>query len=634
MLLQRDNYISFEPSRIVTYRKQARYNHTELTESEMLKLVTEGIAGNEDLAGERIKRENDLRDDNLIRNNLYNGWLNEAAARSMRGILMNWTQAIELHSNKNAVTAQRIYPILLTLTLPGTQFVSDYDVKLALEKFLSHLNRKEDSRYEAEKREIMRGVKHKDVRNRELAEALSVHQRALRKYLWRAEPQKNGNIHFHLVLDEWIDKDEVRKRWNEALEDVCGAISLYQYAQLHHYRMRHVVAGNPETVHATSVTDWKPGKPFIYRNLCFRFDTEAKKTKLISLRERLSKAIQLQKMPLMMEEGEVLTQLFRVAIRTKRRPSEAKLNAAVDELQVRAWCKAVDNEFTDPPTTRIESMRDKASVAAYLAKYLAKPTVKVKKEKVDREGLAVERPDQYKWILNGEMLVAQYFTEIPAETVTVLTEGRRLHGRIWGKSQALLAIKDFGFFKLTYDSVTVFFGMVDVGEEKVVKNKKESIKRLDLFGNEYYEEITKPQTSVRTITDYKKAMGERLIKSAQLYYERVKEMLGMDSYWQDTEDGTAPNITIIRLHQKLLKKQRTSGRFEKPTIITWSQRQLMQKFSPELETAYHAHYSDLFYTIYNSAVHVEAGKEPPRDAFDTDRRFRTMPPVETRVNAA
>ena len=36
----------------------------------------------------------------------------------------------------------------------------------------------------------------------------------LRSYIWRAERQKNGNLHFHLVTDTYIPYDELRDTWN------------------------------------------------------------------------------------------------------------------------------------------------------------------------------------------------------------------------------------------------------------------------------------------------------------------------------------------------------------------------------------------------------------------------------------
>jgi len=36
----------------------------------------------------------------------------------------------------------------------------------------------------------------------------------VRNYIWRAEKQKNGNIHFHILCDRFIPWSELRDRWN------------------------------------------------------------------------------------------------------------------------------------------------------------------------------------------------------------------------------------------------------------------------------------------------------------------------------------------------------------------------------------------------------------------------------------
>ena len=41
------------------------------------------------------------------------------------------------------------------------------------------------------------------------------------RYLWRAEPQRNGNIHFHLLTDKFIPWNEIRNRWNR-IQDKLG----------------------------------------------------------------------------------------------------------------------------------------------------------------------------------------------------------------------------------------------------------------------------------------------------------------------------------------------------------------------------------------------------------------------------
>ena len=39
----------------------------------------------------------------------------------------------------------------------------------------------------------------------------------LSNYVWKAEPQKNGNIHFHIVSDKFIHYESIRWHWNQIL---------------------------------------------------------------------------------------------------------------------------------------------------------------------------------------------------------------------------------------------------------------------------------------------------------------------------------------------------------------------------------------------------------------------------------
>ena len=69
----------------------------------------------------------------------------------------------------------------VTLTLPSKQIHTDDEIKRQiLNSFLIELTR------------------YHNVKN----------------YLWRAEKQKNGNIHFHIILDQFIIYNDLRKRWN------------------------------------------------------------------------------------------------------------------------------------------------------------------------------------------------------------------------------------------------------------------------------------------------------------------------------------------------------------------------------------------------------------------------------------
>lgn len=49
-------------------------------------------------------------------------------------------------------------------------------------------------------------------------------------YVWRAEKQKNGNIHFHIIVNKFINWNELRNRWNRIINKL-GYIDRYQENQ-------------------------------------------------------------------------------------------------------------------------------------------------------------------------------------------------------------------------------------------------------------------------------------------------------------------------------------------------------------------------------------------------------------------
>lgn len=72
----------------------------------------------------------------------------------------------------------------ITLTLPSKQLHSDNEIKSkCLNQFLIEIK------------------KHYKVKN----------------YIWRAELQKNDNIHFHILVDKFIPYQEIRDRWNRII---------------------------------------------------------------------------------------------------------------------------------------------------------------------------------------------------------------------------------------------------------------------------------------------------------------------------------------------------------------------------------------------------------------------------------
>lgn len=57
----------------------------------------------------------------------------------------------------------------------------------------------------------------------------------LNNYIWRAEKQKNGNLHFHLVTDTFIPFWDLRQSWNRYLQNL-GYVRRYKDAQVFWHR--------------------------------------------------------------------------------------------------------------------------------------------------------------------------------------------------------------------------------------------------------------------------------------------------------------------------------------------------------------------------------------------------------------
>jgi hypothetical protein len=116
--------------------------------------------------------------------------LTKNSAKKIKKILTHWILAINMSQadNKNKFKKKRRYLVMLTLTLPAVQAESDKEIKRNyLNNYLIQLKRK-----------------YKEV-----------------NYLWVAEKQKNGNIHFHIILDNWVHKQWCSDVWNKVLANGC-----------------------------------------------------------------------------------------------------------------------------------------------------------------------------------------------------------------------------------------------------------------------------------------------------------------------------------------------------------------------------------------------------------------------------
>lgn len=53
-------------------------------------------------------------------------------------------------------------------------------------------------------------------------------------YVWRAERQKNGNLHFHLITDRYIHYKDIRDSWNRCVESL-GFITAFEKINGHRH---------------------------------------------------------------------------------------------------------------------------------------------------------------------------------------------------------------------------------------------------------------------------------------------------------------------------------------------------------------------------------------------------------------
>lgn len=132
--------------------------------------------------------------DNLTRGR-YNGYISRSAAIKIRKRLEPWIKSVYMNAatQKGGIRPKHTHIGFLTLTLPARQIHDDNTIKRQiLTPFLQQLKR-------------VNGVE---------------------QYFYSCEPNRIQDIHFHLLIDRWVDKDAVNDLWNLAT-DHLGYYSRY-----------------------------------------------------------------------------------------------------------------------------------------------------------------------------------------------------------------------------------------------------------------------------------------------------------------------------------------------------------------------------------------------------------------------
>jgi hypothetical protein len=142
-------------------------------------------------------------------------------------MLTNWIKSLTYENEIRRSAQLRVerVPIFLTLTLPAIQVHSDIRIKReVLMPFIQSLKRNFEVEY----------------------------------YFWKAELQKNYNIHFHLVIDKYIDKYEVQKLWNTH----CNVLHYVdRFFEIHHHN-------NPPSTHIQLIKDLECMTAYLTKYVC------------------------------------------------------------------------------------------------------------------------------------------------------------------------------------------------------------------------------------------------------------------------------------------------------------------------------------------------------------------------------
>lgn len=168
----------------------------------------------------------------------------------------------------------------------------------------------------------------------------------VRHYIWKKELQKNGNLHYHFVVDRYIDAMTLRKTWNRIVNSgkVDGVDNPFDYVDRYSYRMQDLFADG-----------WNETKMLEYcrksNRVLERTDDEIN----IEENKRQSK----------------LSDAERTQILTRNQFAELE---RMKKAYEREMALDAEHRWRNPNSTDISAIRSPKQVSIYVAKYIAKDT--------------------------------------------------------------------------------------------------------------------------------------------------------------------------------------------------------------------------------------------------------------------
>lgn len=450
----------------------------------------------------------------------YNGYMSDATRRHVKGILENLLIAIELNTSMKFpfVPGQEkplnvVYPTFVTLSLPFKQMHDDNDLK----------------------REVFGPFMQEMIRNWNV-----------KCYVWVAETQKNGNLHFHILMDRGIPANRLRQIWNKHL-DSLDYVKCFARIQKQIYKNGYV------------------------------FREEMLKQRIIKERER---AKQLKQRFGKKEEKEV------------RRKEEARQPLAYEKGNAEGW--------RNPNSTDIHSIENVKKLTAYITKYMTKGPKVIKPMLAENQKFVQENGKYYIvdtvtvpqstaniYGKNGKIetiVVPESTEEIKNEHKPVF-ETRKLRGRIWGAAERLKNPETKPCpYTLAIETYTEAWNTYHITTTRP-QTFRVPTGNADLFGNLEYTYEDRDITHDFEKLDYQKWPSKH--KLALAYLEQVQAEIPP----ADIEAATLKAGTLF-----------ASADSNKVYPLREPQKDYLQKYSPSLWDGYQTHYQNVFKTLYQDAA--------------------------------
>ncbi|WP_341228327.1 hypothetical protein [uncultured Arcticibacterium sp.] len=512
--------------------------------------------------------------------NAYNGYISPSTKRKLEQMLQVWLTAIEvcvdLKKQDRRVDTEQVLPTFVTLTLPSLQIHRDRDIKEhILHPFINWLKHSSDEHYK-------RGTRKGEQKGF-----------GVNAFFWRAEPQKNGSIHFHVLVDRYVPWERIREKWNQCCEKL-GYVTGYKHVQ--------------ERYH-------KDG---------FRIEKEQFKKDCKQIQKIAEKIQSTRRLPKKIHPVFASYMETTVKYGTPIRPKLVK--AAAREKQLKAYEEGVACGWTNPNSTDIHGIQNLNHVAAYVIKYVTKKPTEIPIQANQRVQYSEDfkRDCIHTFDYEEDPVTGEYHeVEQDMQFYKPQFEERKINGRLWGCSDNLRGIKLEEGQKVLQDENGFRYVMVEeevtepeIPCQSLTDDSSESTPDLGIEIPKRY--IKRPFYDLKY---YTKVVAEMIVLApsdhtqSPIYSDREIVDHDVQEYLDLVTNKVGKNVVnsaslrvgpafermrgkIIPLTPEKLGFKPKEG--QKKAHVKHSE--ILEKYAPELYKDYVAHHTHIFNCLYGKAA--------------------------------